>query len=65
MGALNSVQTIRGNRLACLLKDELGQGMVEYVLIISLIALAVIAFLPPVADAIVRFIGQITAAFKV
>jgi len=39
--------------------------MVEYVLVISLIALAVIAFLPPVAGAIIKLVNQIAAAVKI
>jgi Flp pilus assembly pilin Flp len=38
--------------------------MVEYVLVIALIALAVIAFLPPMAQAIIGFIDKITNAVK-
>jgi len=38
--------------------------MVEYVLIIALIAVAVIGFLPPVANAIVQLVSRIVAAFE-
>jgi Flp pilus assembly pilin Flp len=63
--ALNSSPLTRNEKLVRFFKDGSGQGMVEYVLIISLIALAVIAFLPPVADAIIKFIDKITGAFAV
>jgi pilus assembly protein Flp/PilA len=42
-------------------KDQSGQGMVEYVLIIALIAIAVIAFLPGVATAINGVLTSITS----
>jgi len=42
------------------MEDESGQGMVEYVLIIALIAIAVIAFLPGVATAIGNVLTNIT-----
>jgi pilus assembly protein Flp/PilA len=42
-------------------EDESGQGMVEYVLIIALIAVAVIAFLPGVATAINNVLTNITS----
>jgi len=38
--------------------------MVEYVLVIALIAMAVIAFLPPMAQALVGLINKITSAVK-
>ena len=38
--------------MARLLKDDEGQDLVEYVLLISLIALAVATAFPPVRDAI-------------
>jgi pilus assembly protein Flp/PilA len=41
-------------------KDQSGQGMVEYVLIIALIAIAVIAFLPGVAGGITSVLTNIT-----
>jgi pilus assembly protein Flp/PilA len=41
-------------------EEESGQGMVEYVLIIALIAVAVIAFLPGVATAINNVLTNIT-----
>jgi Flp pilus assembly pilin Flp len=55
----------RNHRLASHIHDSSGQGMVEYVLVISLIALAVIAFLPPVAGAIIKLVNQIAAAVKI
>jgi pilus assembly protein Flp/PilA len=42
-------------------EEESGQGMVEYVLIIALIAVAVIAFLPGVATAINNVLTNITS----
>ena len=47
--------------LKTLKKDQSGQGMVEYVLIIALIAVAVIAFLPGVATAIGNVLTTITS----
>jgi Flp pilus assembly pilin Flp len=48
-----------------LLRDDEGQDLVEYVLLISLIALLVIAAFPPLRDAITagfeRVAGQINA----
>jgi Flp pilus assembly pilin Flp len=55
----------QAKKLVCLIHDVSGQGMVEYVLVIGLIAMAVIAFLPPVANAIIGLIGKISAAIKV
>jgi len=43
-------------------KDESGQGMVEYVLIIVAIAVAVIAVLPTVGTKLVNVINNIIAA---
>jgi pilus assembly protein Flp/PilA len=43
------------------LSNEKGQGMVEYVLIIALIAIVVIAFFPALTDAIGRAFDAITA----
>jgi Flp pilus assembly pilin Flp len=39
--------------------------MVEYVLVIALIAMAVIAFLPPVARGIIGLIEKISSAIKI
>jgi|WetSurMetagenome_2_1015567.scaffolds.fasta_scaffold147137_2 pilus assembly protein Flp/PilA len=47
-------------RISRRMEDESGQGMVEYVLIIALIAIAVIAFLPGVATAIGNVLTNIT-----
>ena len=46
------------------MEDESGQGMVEYVLIIALIAVAVIAFLPGVATGINNVLTNITSHLK-
>jgi pilus assembly protein Flp/PilA len=48
-------------RISRRMEDESGQGMVEYVLIIALIAIAVIAFLPGVATAIGNVLTNITS----
>jgi|WetSurMetagenome_2_1015567.scaffolds.fasta_scaffold147137_3 Flp pilus assembly pilin Flp len=52
------------NKLVRFNRDRSGQGMVEYVLVIALIAMAVIAFLPPMAQALVGLINKITSAVK-
>jgi pilus assembly protein Flp/PilA len=57
---INNALTYLKARLNRPLDDESGQGMVEYVLIIALIAVAVIAFLPGVADAINNVLKNIT-----
>jgi pilus assembly protein Flp/PilA len=57
---INNALTYLKARLNRPLNDESGQGMVEYVLIIALIAVAVIAFLPGVADAINNVLKNIT-----
>jgi Flp pilus assembly pilin Flp len=62
---MRSCAETRNNNLARLIQDNSGQGMVEYVLVISLIALAVIAFLPPVAGAIIKLVNQIASAVKI
>ena len=51
-------------RLVGLIQDRSGQGMVEYVLMLMLIALAVIGFLPPVAGALAQLIARILTAFE-
>jgi Flp pilus assembly pilin Flp len=43
--------------------DESGQGMVEYVLMVMLVAVALIGAFAPVANALIRLIGKIVAAF--
>ncbi len=45
-----------------LLKDKSGQGMVEYGLIIALIAIVVIVALTPAGTAIANVFTQITAS---
>jgi pilus assembly protein Flp/PilA len=57
---INNALTYLKARLNRPLDDESGQGMVEYVLIIALIAVAVIAFLPGVATAINNVLKNIT-----
>jgi pilus assembly protein Flp/PilA len=47
-------------KVSSLKEDQSGQGMVEYVLIIALIAIAVIALLPGVATAINGVLTNIT-----
>jgi Flp pilus assembly pilin Flp len=44
------------------LKDEEGQGLVEYVLIIVLIALVVLGTIPPIANALKSGFNAIQAA---
>ena len=51
-------------RISRRMEDESGQGMVEYVLIIALIAVAVIAFLPNVATGINNVLTNITNHLK-
>ena len=58
------VQIPAGSEVVTFVRDETGQGMVEYVLVILLIALAVIGFLPPVASALVQLVNKIVAAFQ-
>jgi len=55
----------RNKKLVYLIQDKSGQGLVEYVLVIALIAMAVIAFLPPVAKGIIGLLEKISAAVKV
>ncbi len=45
-----------------LLKDKSGQGMVEYGLIIALIAIVVIVALTPAGTAVANIFTQITGA---
>jgi Flp pilus assembly pilin Flp len=47
------------NVLLRLLRDDDGQDMVEYVLLVSLIALAVAAAFPPVIGAITSVFSQV------
>ena len=46
--------------LRTFLKDDSGQGMVEYILIIGLIVLFIIVTLVVFKDAVVTFIGKVT-----
>jgi Flp pilus assembly pilin Flp len=46
--------------MARFLRDEEGQDLVEYVLLISLIALAVAAAFPAVRDAMLAIFGRAT-----
>ncbi|HPR92809.1 MAG TPA: hypothetical protein PKW67_01940 [Syntrophomonadaceae bacterium] len=48
--------------LISLLRGESGQGMAEYVLILTLIAMIIMAALGPLGDAIALRYGEITAA---
>jgi Flp pilus assembly pilin Flp len=50
-------------KLIQLNRDESGQGMVEYVLMLMLVAVALIGAFAPVANALIRLIGKIVAAF--
>jgi Flp pilus assembly pilin Flp len=48
--------------IARLLRDEEGQDLVEYVLLVSLIALAVAAAFPPVTTAITAVFTSVATA---
>jgi Flp pilus assembly pilin Flp len=43
-------------------RDERGQAMVEYVLLVVLVAVALIGAFAPVANALIKIIGEIRAA---
>jgi Flp pilus assembly pilin Flp len=58
------IQQALASKLFGLARDRSGQGMVEYVLVIALIALAVVGFLPPVAGALAQLITRISASFQ-
>ncbi len=47
--------------IARLLRDDEGQDLVEYVLLVSLIALAVAAAFPPVTNAIIGVFNSVGA----
>ena len=51
-------------KLMGLLKDEEGQGMVEYGLIIAVVAIAAIVALGLMSDEISVLFGKVTAALK-
>ena len=48
--------------MARVLRDEEGQDLVEYVLLVSLIALAVAAAFPPVTNAITAVFNRVGAS---
>jgi len=48
------------NLITRLLRDDEGQDLVEYVLLISLIALAVATAFPPVRDAIIGVFDRVS-----
>jgi pilus assembly protein Flp/PilA len=50
--------------MARLLRDDEGQDLVEYVLLVSLIALAVAAAFPPVTNAITAVFNGVGAAIS-
>jgi pilus assembly protein Flp/PilA len=50
--------------MARLLRDDEGQDLVEYVLLVSLIALAVAAAFPPVTNAITAVFTNVGAAIS-
>ena len=50
------------NLITRLLRDDEGQDLVEYVLLISLIALAVATAFPPVRDAIIGVFDNVSDA---
>jgi pilus assembly protein Flp/PilA len=64
VSTINNAWTYLKARFNNPMEDETGQGMVEYVLIIALIAVAVIAFLPGVATAINSVLTSITDKMK-
>ena len=49
------------NMMMRLFKEENGQGMAEYALILALIAVVVIVAMGPMGDAIAAKFGEITA----
>jgi len=64
VSTINNAWTYLKARFNKPMEDETGQGMVEYVLIIALIAVAVIAFLPGVATAINNVLTNITGKME-
>jgi len=48
--------------MARLLRDDEGQDLVEYVLLVSLIALAVAAAFPPVTNAITAVFNRVSTS---
>lgn len=54
---VSNFKALMGSKLS----NEEGQGMVEYVLIIALVAIVVIAFFPALTDAIGRGFDAIVA----
>jgi len=50
--------------IARLLRDDEGQDLVEYVLLVSLIALAVAAAFPPVTTAITNVFNHVSTALN-
>jgi pilus assembly protein Flp/PilA len=64
VSTINNAWTYLKARFNRPMADESGQGMVEYVLIIALIAVAVIALLPGVATAINNVLTNITGKME-
>lgn len=58
--ALGLLKTWLSAHLARVIKDERGQGMVEYGLIIALVAIGVIAVLGTLGDELVEVFNRIT-----
>jgi Flp pilus assembly pilin Flp len=54
---------MRLNSIKRLLKEEEGQGTTEYIIIVSLIAIATIALWITFSEEIKTFIGDITSEF--
>jgi len=52
------------NRLKQLMNDENGQTMVEYVMLIVLVALAVFILSPNIKDAIIKVFENTSSALK-
>ncbi len=53
-----------GSKLKALSKDEIGQTMVEYVMLIVLVALAVFILTPNIKDAILQVFSNASSALK-
>jgi Flp pilus assembly pilin Flp len=51
-------------KLVRFIRDGSGQGMVEYILVLVLIAVALVGFFSPIATEIARLMNSIVAALK-
>jgi pilus assembly protein Flp/PilA len=62
-----SIQSVRSEivqRVRRLVREESGQTLVEYALILAVVALALVAALTGVSDALTRAFGAITSALN-